>query len=594
MVPTLLAFPRLSSQRFYAASVVLALGGLLSPARVVADGDIPSQAAAILAKRCSECHGQVNPQSNLSILDHDLLLRKYVTPNQPEKSDLFDRIVTTDEARRMPPDASLPAEEQAVLKKWIAEGAAVFPAATGHVRPFVSVEKVFDAIAKDLRELPDDQRSDTRYFTIHHLHNNASISERDLRTYRAALSKVANSLSWEAQIAVPVAIDESATVFRLRLSDLGWDRPGLWNKVLAAYPYGLSYANTGNSRLRSDFKFAVEATETSIPLLRGDWFVATATRPPLYHDLLDLPDGDDAALKLEKKLNVDVRRDFERNRLARAGFQKSNVSEFNRLVDRHPAAHGAYWKSYDFGSSAGKQNLLDNPLGPPFENHPFARYAFQHDGGELIFNLPNGLQAYLLVDSKGKRIDEGPINIVFDAKSPLGNRTVINGISCMVCHVHGMQPFKDEIRDHHAAQGDAVDKVQNLYPKHDAMNALLERDRQRFLSALDAAIGPFVRVGSDANRPLEKLDEPVGGIAKRFSKDLAFQDVMAEIGLQDPNVAKAQFSLAAFRKQGLGAVAEGKLIKREAWQHFSKTEPFSHYHQVAEGLSIGTPRRVFP
>src|SRR5690606_34157115 len=119
----------------------------------------------------------------------------------------------------------------------------------------------------------------------------------------------------------------------------------------------------------------------------------------------------------------------------------------------HPAAFGAYWKSYDFGSSAGRNSLTQFPLGPRYEGNQHDRAAFEHDGGEIIFNLPNGMQGYLLVDAKGKRIDRGPINVVCDSKKPLGNSEVINCISCMVCHVHGMQPFADDILSGHGVQG---------------------------------------------------------------------------------------------------------------------------------------------
>ena len=59
----------------------------------------------------------------------------------------------------------------------------------------------------------------------------------------------------------------------------------------------------------------------------------------------------------------------------------------NRMVERHRSIHGAYWKSYDFAGSVGAQNIFNHPL------------DFTHDGGEVIFNLPNGLQGYYLVNA---------------------------------------------------------------------------------------------------------------------------------------------------------------------------------------------------
>ena len=47
-----------------------------------------------------------------------------------------------------------------------------------------------------------------------------------------------------------------------------------------------------------------------------------------------------------------------------------------------------------------EQNIFAHPL------------DFSQDGGEIIFNLPNGLQAYLIVDREGVRIDAAPISIV--------------------------------------------------------------------------------------------------------------------------------------------------------------------------------------
>src|SRR5262249_9411092 len=154
-------------------------------------------------------------------------------------------------------------------------------------------------------------------------------------------------------------------------------------KILAAYPYGLSLATPAARRCAA-------ATDCKLPYVRADWFVSAASRPPLYHEVLQLPERD---RDLEKLLQIDVNENIRQERVARAGFNGSGLSRNNRLIERHESAHGAYWKSYDFAGSVGKQNLFESPLGPGGPN------GFQHDGGEIIFNLPNGLQAYMLVDA---------------------------------------------------------------------------------------------------------------------------------------------------------------------------------------------------
>src|SRR5262249_58591148 len=118
---------------------------------------------------------------------------------------------------------------------------------------------------------------------------------------------------------------------------------------------------------------------------------------------------------------------IRQERVARAGFNGSGVSRNNRMIERHESAYGAYWKSYDFAGNAGRKNLFAHPLGPNSDDN-----SFQHDGGELIFNLPTRLPAYLLIDAKGNRIDKGPAEIVSDPKQ--GDRRVVNGISCMSGH----------------------------------------------------------------------------------------------------------------------------------------------------------------
>ena len=136
--------------------------------------------------------------------------------------------------------------------------------------------------------------------------------------------------------------------------------------------------------------------KTDIPSVHVDWFIATASTPPLYHDLLSLPLTD---RDLETRLEVDVARNLVNApgvRVWRAGFNNSGVSTNNRVVERHASRYGAYWKSYDFAGSVGKQNVLTNPL------------SFTHDGGEAIFNLPNGLQGYYLVNASGFRLDGAP------------------------------------------------------------------------------------------------------------------------------------------------------------------------------------------
>ena len=52
-------------------------------------------------------------------------------------------------------------------------------------------------------------------------------------------------------------------------------------------------------------------------------------------------------------------------------------------------------------------------------------------GGEMIFNLPNGLQGYFVALANGRRIDEAPNSIVTDKFA--ADKTVRNGLAWPAC-----------------------------------------------------------------------------------------------------------------------------------------------------------------
>src|SRR5262249_43539524 len=149
-------------------------------------------------------------------------------------------------------------------------------------------------------------------------------------SYRNALSKLLNSLSWHPRITLPRPIDPQGLVLRIDLRDYQWDA-NLWNRLLAEYPYGI-LQDSGIGRA------VMVATATRMPYVRLDWFVATASRAPLYYDLLQMPTN---LAELERQLRVDVSLDIQQERVARAGFLGSGISRNNRILERHDAQNGA-------------------------------------------------------------------------------------------------------------------------------------------------------------------------------------------------------------------------------------------------------------
>jgi serine/threonine-protein kinase len=287
-----------------------------------------------------------------------------------------------------------------------------------------------------------------------------------------------------------------------------------------------------------------------------------------------------------------IQRDFLEGRLRRAGFAESNVSSQNRLVDRHEIGSGAYWKSYDFKSNIDRGNLFLNPLGPQFPGNPFADQAFEQAGGEIIWSLPNGLQAYLLVDARGNRISRAPVEIVSDEQKGSGSPVIVNGLSCMTCHKQGMIRFSDTVRDSLTVAGAARRKVQDLFPTKKDMDALLTEDEDRFLTALDRATGPFLRVGPDKDKKIGDFPEPIAAVVRSYTRTLDVNEAAAELGLEPGTLPGLLKGNARLRSDlGMGPLlARGGSIQREAWA--SLKNGLSLFQKAALELELGTPLTV--
>jgi hypothetical protein len=233
----------------------------------------------------------------------------------------------------------------------------------------------------------------------------------------------------------------------------------------------------------------------------------------------------------------------------RAGFKESGVSiQANRLVERHQLEDGrAYWKSYDFvdNEDACGHDLFLKPLGPPgYGLSKDDRLAFRHDGGELIFHLPNGLQGYLLTTATGKNLDRAPANVVQDRQR--NDSQIINGISCIKCHDQGMKeimragPLLDQIKP--AVLGEfgtlAGILTQNerraiasLYASEKQVTEALSTDRLRFQHALEQANAAGF------------AEEPVAALYETFLRDITEPILITELDLNPDSLGTSLASV---------------------------------------------------
>ena len=509
---------------------------------VDAQENLAQQAYAIFEQSCLNCHGPNGAFTEEIIIEHTALIETgAVVPGKPIASELYRRLLDKDPAKRMPQgQPQLPAAAILTIGNWIQAGAPDWQMPerdTGFITP----TEMLETIENHLNSLPSFDRPFTRYFTMTHLYN-AGEPPETLRDYQRALSKLVNSLSWGRKVIRPQPIDAAETIFYIDLRDYEWELgTDRWELIEAAYPYRIAFEAPSQTSLREKLTNLRAAMKCEVPSVDVDWFIATASLPPLYHDILGLPETD---RELETRLEVNVVENIRNaagKRVWRAGFNNSGVSNHNRVVERHTSQHGAYWKSYDFSGSVGTQNIFTHPL------------SFTHDGGEIIFNLPNGLQAYYLSDAGGRRLDEAPINIVSNPAA--SDPTVRNGLSCIGCHTEGMKDFEDRVRGVVEKNPDPPfnkARALRLYTDAATMNALIDEDTARYSQALEATGGVLGGI------------EPVQRFHEAFQRPLDAGHAAAAVGLESEVFLERIRENVGLQQLGL-LVLETGTIKRDTW-----------------------------
>lgn len=373
-----------------------------------------------------------------------------------------------------------------------------------------------DEIIRDINQIRADEPDDVefvRYLTLTHMNYLNFASDADFANWKStiidSMSVVLNSLSIREVVTKPQSINGDMTIFRIDIRDYGWNAQQ-WERLISdnaadklkdPYPY------------LNDFDANVveiaRLTRTAVPIVRADWFVSEATKASSYHDLVGVPP---TLRDLEKNVVVldriaNIQRLIDQPEAAPTvwrlglGPGDSGVSIQNRILERHTAKDGAFWISYDFGpvNNNDVKSIFTSPVGPGPDIKDFVGdnglvvKAFQPDGGELIWNLPNGLQAYMLINARGQRLDEAPSNIVFDPKARDDQGIIRNGISCMECHANGIIAAKDRLRDRVEKSSDEVffddvkEFVEAIHPKESVMTKLMDQDNNMYTTAAQQA-----------------------------------------------------------------------------------------------------------
>lgn len=498
-----------------------------SPAEVIVPPSDPVAKSAfdVLDKHCARCHqsGKLVKRErpakgfgNVLKLDEMAANPHFIRPGNPLDSYLVRQILD----KQMPYDVYQEFSDQhptpteadlKALEAWV-NGLGAKAVASCESHKLISPEDMVRFMVTDLDKQLRQRQPTTRYLTLTHLANICT-DPAAMKVYRQAAIKFLNSLGRSSDVVKLETIDPEGTILRLNLLDLGWSAAD-WDGLVAQYPYNLQPQTEFSRTLAS-------ATRTPQAYVRADWFTFIASEPPLYEALLKLPK---TFQELAREQGVDVEANIRNFVAQRAAFQKSGVSQNNRLIERHPSRSGYFWTSYDFAGNRERQSLFDFPLGPSGPK------AFQHDGGETIFSLPNGFQAYYLNKANGERLDKGPTTIVRDESRK--DFTVTNGISCMGCHDQGMRKARDEIRDlRRTFAADVREQVDGLYPPREKMDAFLEGDQKRFTGAM-------VLAGLEPTLKLNGI-EMINALAKRYDENVDLALAAAELGIEKTELVQS-------------------------------------------------------
>ncbi|MCZ6794585.1 MAG: SUMF1/EgtB/PvdO family nonheme iron enzyme [Planctomycetota bacterium] len=581
--------------------VVTALSGApgLTPA-ARGDDELAARAKKLLERSCHPCHGKgeragadffvLSPAEAVGIVDE---IRKRVFGEGKKRMppaihrSIYERKYGVTEEKLE--ELQLADEDRAVLRLWLDAGA---PLGSAPATRELSDDDVISVVHEDVQGVRPSDRPYMRYLSLANLYR-AGDKGSALATYRVAIRKLLNSLSWRAEpVEVVTLPGAKEMVLRFDLRHMlrakerragrlllePWGRE-VWDCLAGRYPYALPLLGPQAVDLQDELG-------TPLFLLRADWFAFETTRPPLYNELLGLPRTTD---ELGRLLDVDVTSNIRSGTARRAGTTDSGVSSNHRIIERHPleAWNGAYWVSYDFRkpSIADRSSILDFPRGPGS-----GPGFFQHAGGEFIFSLPNGLQGYFLSKANGEALESAPTDIVQNRHR--ADAVVLNGISCMGCHEtperNGMINVKAQLRAFVEATVSSANvavwrAVKRLYPGNEAINRWIDADRRRFEAALErVGVKPVV---DEEGRAV--TEEPVSRLVRRFERKVDFRNAAAELDMTAQQLNR-EFNSPLLRRNP----TMRRLSSRLKYTSVSREEFIEEFRRLARQFFGAEPGRV--
>lgn len=373
-----------------------------------------------------------------------------------------------------------------------------------------SPQEAIAAAVADVQKLPPAVAQQTRYLSI----ANIPADQRD--SAKRVLAFVANSLSRESELVSPRQV--TPDLLAVQLFDYGWDAK-TWDKLADADPYfhvrveidelqawgyhdaagrwvqtrtektGRKVKKTASAPWldAGQVAYLVGVTQSQAPVLRADWWavqvLAQEDRVVGYYDFLFGFGQGKKKEDFDKFVGLDVKAAQRLRKEVAAIVPVSTVALHNRQIFRFQTITGTYWETRDAKQSTDKSNAIR------LLNGDFQPQAF-----EVYGSLPNGLFAFYLADDKGNRANTAPDFIASDGKASGTDRRVHAGISCVRCHLPGIQPINDYARQLYRGQIQlqAIDPVKFVRLRQLYLSDLerhVRRDQEDYLEVVKRVNG---------------------------------------------------------------------------------------------------------
>ena len=516
-----------------------------------------AKAYIVLETYCARCHqtgrpAQDGPPAGLvapgnssglaNILELDEIARvpALVRPGNPDASAIYQRMfehphATTWSGGKSAAEPS-PLEIEAV-RDWIEDLAQRSDAKVEacRSRPVIGHGEIAAAMQGWLGQIGPDAARDTRFLTLAHLANDCA-SDGELSAWRQAVTLVVNSLTWMESPVRLEAVGDTLTLFAVRLSALGW-LPAHWEKLVAAYPRG-AFDPLPEAVTR--------AAGTQVPVLRADWMASAAMRPPLYYDLLGLPQslvdlGRLSGVEITTRQVAAAAPDRTAQDRARAGrsdtlrlaIRSSAVTGGARILERLHSPARPFWLAYDLAPHSDGRDPLDqaNGVWPGLAtgetpSRPGGNGILGVHAARAMFALPNGLPAFAVFGEDGRR------QTAAGAERPQGGNAIHGaaaGAGCLGCHHSGLVAATDDMRAYLEGDKLGVDDAAKaaarmIHPDAGELQAVMGEDARAFRTAM-------TRVGVAPDVTVHGL-VPLQALARQYELDVGTDRAAAEFGLE--------------------------------------------------------------